>query len=204
MDTLETLRQAWSGVSAPQVALLVAGSMWVQEEMTLASAGLLSGFGDVPLWACLVGALGGLLAADTTTFVAGRYFGARVLDWTPVRRFLGKQTGQGRELFEKRGVQVVFAARFIPGSRSATFLLAGAMGMPWPRFLATDLIAACLWVPLLPTVALLAGPRILTAFEALGANPWTAAGVTLALVLVTVKAVKLWSARKAARAQPSE
>lgn len=203
MDTLETLRQAWSGLSPPEVALLVAGSMSVQEEMTLASAGMLAALGDVPLWACLVGALGGVLAADNFTFLLGRYFGARVLGWATVKRLLGRQAAQGRELFDRRGRQVVFAARFIPGSRAPTFLLAGAMGMSWPRFVVADAIGACLWVPLLLSAAVVAGPHLLGALEALGANPWITALAIVGLLLA-VKTSRLWSARKASPVEPQD
>jgi membrane-associated protein len=52
-----------------------------------------------------------------------------------------------RKLFARRGAVGVFLARFLPGVRAPAFLLAGATGLPYRRFLLGDGAAA--WLPAL-------------------------------------------------------
>src|SRR5690554_876843 len=129
MDAVEALRQASSQVSALHLALLVLVAMFVQEELTLTAVGILSSTGSVPLVACAIGAVLGILVADNTAYGIGRHLGSRALDWAPVKRLLSNQSGRGRKLFEERGTQVVFTTRFIPGTRMPTYLMAGSMKM---------------------------------------------------------------------------
>lgn len=199
MDTVESLRQAWSGVSAPHLAMLVLVAMFVQEELTLAAVGILSSTGDVPLVACALGAVVGILIIDNTAYGVGRYLGSRALDWTPVKRLLAKQSGRGRKLFETRGVQVVFTTRFIPGTRIPTYLMAGSMGMRWPRFLMASALGACLWVPTVIIAGRFVGARLIRLFQTLGANPLVALVGSVVVIVVVLKLIGMRRAIREAR-----
>ena len=50
--------------------------------------------------------------------------------------------------FLKYGTRLVFLARFLPGVRTLTYLVAGNLGMPWWKFLLLDGIGVVLTVPI--------------------------------------------------------
>jgi membrane protein DedA with SNARE-associated domain len=62
--------------------------------------------------------------------------------------------------FSRYGQWVVFAARFLPGTRVIVFVSAGLRGMKPTRFLVLDGVAAAFWVPLVLAVGHWAGERI--------------------------------------------
>ena len=196
MEVLESLRESWSGASGPQVALLVAAASWVLEDVTLAGAGVLSGQGVLPLTSALVGAFLGIVSADNLTFLVGRFFGARVLAWSPVRKIFGARTDQGRTLFRARGAQVVFTTRFVPGARLATFLVAGSLGMPWRRFFLATGLAALLWAPAIVLLGRVLGTGVISAFEAIGANPLVAAACGVVLLVLVVRGAQFVASRR--------
>jgi membrane protein DedA with SNARE-associated domain len=49
------------------------------------------------------------------------------------------------ELFARRGGTVVLLGRFVDGLRQLNGIVAGTMGMPWPRFTAFNIAGALLW-----------------------------------------------------------
>lgn len=195
METFEAIQQAWSGLSAPHVALLVCLGTLVQEELTLASAGILSAAGDVSLWPCLVGGFTGLVVADNTAFLVGRQLGQRVLAWKSVRRITGGQAERGRLLFERRGVQVVCATRLLPGARIPVFLLAGAVGMPWGRFFPVAAAAAALWSTFIVFAGRLTGPHLIEFVERMGSRALSAVLGAVVLAVVGWRTLVRYRAR---------
>jgi len=53
-----------------------------------------------------------------------------------------------KESYRRHGVKIVFTARHVMGLRAAAFLTAGIARVPFPRFLAADLAASMLGVPI--------------------------------------------------------
>lgn len=94
--------------------------------------------------------LAGVLIGDATMFTLGARLGPRLL----VRRPFSTLLGGGRhekavEFLSKRGPQVLFSARFMPGLRSAVFFTSGTLGIRLRTFLFYDGMAALLSVPAL-------------------------------------------------------
>lgn len=85
-----------------------------------------------------VGQFGGYLIGYTLGYRLLRKQGARI-GLTPSRLSLG------RILFRRHGVKVVIASRFVAVLRQIAGLLAGATRMPWPRFLAANVVGSILW-----------------------------------------------------------
>lgn len=85
-------------------------------------------------------------AFSATTFptaLAHRWGGAPSAGSSPRQR---RANGwRGRRQLRERGAVIVLVARFVPGGRTATTFSAGALDMPWHRFLMIDTIAAALW-----------------------------------------------------------
>jgi membrane-associated protein len=73
---------------------------------------------------------------------------------------------------------IIIAARFIPGGRTATTFLAGALGMPWRRFVAIDTLAAVLWATYIALLGYFGGAT----FEEDLWKPLLAAGAIAILV----------------------
>lgn len=84
------------------------------------------------------------MLGDNVSFWLGAVLGPRA-----GRRLFSSERGEGRvdwarRQLERRGSVIILAARFIPGGRTATTSSAGALEMPWRRFLPID-VAAALW-----------------------------------------------------------
>jgi len=109
------------------------------------AAGVLAANDDLILpLVILAGALGSLLG-DNASYGVGATLGRRA-----ERRFFSSERGRrrvewARRQLRERGAVIIVAARFIPAGRTATTFSAGALEMPWRRFVAIDAVAAGLW-----------------------------------------------------------
>jgi len=129
---------------------LIAVSTLITEDLTCIAAGLLAAKGEMtPVDAVIAGYIG-IFFGDTLIYWLGRLFGVPLLRHVPFRWFLSETAVLKAEThFARRGGMIVFASRFLPGSRSATCFAAGALRQHAGRFIALFAIAAALWTPLL-------------------------------------------------------
>jgi membrane protein DedA with SNARE-associated domain/rhodanese-related sulfurtransferase len=84
---------------------------------------------------------------DCVWFLVGRRYGMRVLK-TLCRISLEPDScvNQTQSRFERWGVNSLMIAKFIPGLAIIAPPLAGAMRIPWPRFLGLSAIGGAIWV----------------------------------------------------------
>ena len=116
--------------------LLVAGAVGapVPEEAVWACAGFLTERGRVPGLATFGMCWATLVVLDALTYEVGRAWGPRVRR-SRVGRHIGRRRwATVRWTMRRHGPKAVAGARFVMGTRIATFLLAGATGMPRHRF----------------------------------------------------------------------
>ena len=126
------------------------------EEIPILAAGVLAQRGVVRWWIALPVCLVAILAGDTILYWIGRHSGERILDWRVVRRVLSPERAERlKAAYRRHGVKIIFTARHIVGLRAAAFLTAGIAKVPFTRFLAADVGAALLGVPLSFTLAFL-------------------------------------------------
>ena len=91
-------------------------------------------------------AAAGAIIGDNIGYLIGRMIGLRLL-----RRYghyvllPPERLEVGRRLFAKHGGKVVLFGRFIAILRTLAALLAGANGMPWPRFLVANAVGGIAW-----------------------------------------------------------
>lgn len=71
---------------------------------------------------------------------------------------------------------IIVVARFVPGGRTATTFSAGALAMPWRRFVVIDALAAALWATYMTLLGYFGG----SAFEESLWKPILAAGLIAA------------------------
>jgi membrane-associated protein len=147
-------------------------------ETVVIAAGVLAANGDLsPVLVVCAATLGGCLG-DNASYGVGASLGRRA-----ERRFFSSSRGRqriewGRRQLQERGAVIIVVARFIPGGRTATTFSAGALEMPWQRFLAIDALAAVLWATYMTLLGYFGG----SAFEQSLWKPVVAAGLVAAAV----------------------
>jgi membrane protein DedA with SNARE-associated domain len=91
----------------------------------------------------------GVVSGDIALYWIGRHWGERILDWGWVRRVLSPAREEAlKRMYRRHAVKTIFTARHIVGFRAAAFLTAGIAHVPFVKFLAIDLLAAFISVPL--------------------------------------------------------
>jgi membrane protein DedA with SNARE-associated domain len=121
----------------------------IPEEVPILASGVLAREGVVRWWLTVPVCLVGVLSGDVLLYWVGRHWGERVLGWRVVRYVMSRQREESlKDLYKRHGVKIIFTARHVMGLRSAAFLTAGIVRIPFGRFLAVDAAAALVGVPL--------------------------------------------------------
>lgn len=132
------------------VLLLCGFGVPIPEDITLFAMGILSYYGLVDLNTAIIVCFAGVMIGDISVFLLGKHYGIRIAQKGIFSNFFHpERIEKTRELVRKYGNKVIFAARFIPGLRSAMFFSAGTFKMRFWVFLLYDGLAALLSVPLL-------------------------------------------------------
>jgi membrane protein DedA with SNARE-associated domain len=137
------------------VYLLVAAVIGVESlgiplpgEIALVSAALLAANHVVDIWWVAVAASAGAIVGDSIGYAIGRRGGRPLLERLG-RRFpahLGPpQLARAEQTFQKWGVWAVFFGRFIALLRILAGPLAGALRVPYPKFLMANAAGGIIW-----------------------------------------------------------
>lgn len=148
----------------------------VPSETVLVAAAALAASAELNLLGVICAAGVGAVLGDTIAYSAGRSFGPRRRRGAKTGRLRDRLDWAERQL-EERGSTVILVSRFIPGGRTATMLTAGAVSMPWRRFLACVAAAGAIWACYGGLIGYLGG----SAFEE---EAWKGLALALALALV--------------------
>jgi membrane protein DedA with SNARE-associated domain len=120
------------------------------EELVLLGGGVLVASAVLRPVPMLLSTFSGTIIGDVLLFWLGRSLGTRLTRSVYLTRWLPlHQIVKGRAFFARYGNTTVFFARFIPGLRAPTFLLAGTMHMPFWRFTTMDILAGLIFVPMI-------------------------------------------------------
>ena len=113
-------------------------------EGAVTAAGVLAGQGHLSLGAVMLAAGLGAFVGDNVAYWIGRVAGRPL-----VMRVLRGRTDRLESVeaqFSTRGGTFIIVGRFIPGGRTAVSVGARrVLHFSWPRFLAFDALAACIW-----------------------------------------------------------
>ena len=145
------------------------------EDIIIIPAGFLIGQGHLPWWSTFFCAwLGAFFSDGLWYFICYRY-GTPLLHKKWFKRLAHpRRLLQAKHQIEKRGAWLIVTARFVPGSRTSTMIVAGLMHMPiWKYVLANGLL-------LLATVAMQLGFGWLIAHHIVGST--NMAGKIMAIV----------------------
>src|SRR3977135_3492008 len=154
---------------------------------------------ELMAFAALVAAVvAGTLIGNSLWFAAGRRFGPRVLKgFCRVSLSPDSCVGRTGQAFERWGGALFIVGRFIPGVSLVAPPVAGALGMPWSKFLGLSALGSLVWAG----VIVVAGVALQGAVMALvRATPEVPAGIWVALLgLVAFYVLWRYGVRQRAR-----
>lgn len=188
----------------PFLILLACGlGVPVPEDIVLIVAGVLASEGGrdwVPVAAVMYV---GVLSGDSMIFLAGRFFGTRLLALAWVRSlFSAAKQEKVESFFERHGAKGLFLGRFLPGLRAPIYFSAGSMKVGYLKFLLLDGFAALISVPVFVWLGHWLWARFhadIAAFHrALDRTQGYALVVTIVLVVLAgIGAIWLWRRHRA-------
>jgi membrane protein DedA with SNARE-associated domain len=169
------------------IILTLAGSTFVSEDLTCIAAGQLVQAGELAFAPAIAGCMVGIAGGDIGLFLIGRTVGRSALRsrWVQ-RRISPAQMARIGERFNRHVVPAVFLARFVPGLRLPTFLIAGILGQRACRFMFVACAAALIWTPLLVGIAALARSQFSEHIERYLGNGWIVSVVVATVLLGTL------------------
>lgn len=136
---------AWAYPLIGAIAFLDAFFPLAPSETAVITGGVLAAQGGLSIELVLLCAAIGAIAGDNFTYLLGLLFGERLAG----RFFRGRRgretVGWARRMLDDRGTELILAARFIPGGRTATMFTSGLTQFPWRHFFALTTIAGCGW-----------------------------------------------------------
>lgn len=169
------------------VFVAIAFATLLSEDLTCIGAGLLIAQGKLAFVPATLACYVGILSGDMLLVLIGRTLGRKSLETAPLRWWARPELVKRAEYwFERRGPVLIFASRFMPGTRVPAYFAAGALRAPIGRFIGWFALACAIWTPLLVGMSVFFGD---TAVRAL--SSW--ASVAPALL---VGGVAAWFAAK--------
>jgi membrane protein DedA with SNARE-associated domain len=171
-ELLRNLHELPHWLSAP---LLVVAT-FVSEDLTCVAAGLAVATDALPFLLATVAVGLGIWLGDLALYGLGRWLGAESLASGRLGRWIGPARVQAcRAGFARNGDRWLWITRFLPGVRTPTYLLAGALRHEFRRFASATFFPVLVWTPLFVGAVCLSGEAALGWVDALGGASWLAA-----------------------------
>ena len=153
----QTVEHLVSEAGAPALfAILTLESLGapVPGESAVIAASAAAARGALDIRAVALAAFAGAVLGDNIGYLIGRKLGRATVVRYGHRFGLTDAAFDRAEAITRRwGPLMVASARFVVLLRQFNGIVAGATGMPWPRFLAANAVGAALWVGLWCTLA---------------------------------------------------
>lgn len=156
-------------------------------ETVLIAAAVYAGAGRLNIVLVAVIAVVAAIVGDNVGYLIGRTGGrAFVHRWGRYVLLTPERFRRAEDFTHRHGGKVVTVARFVEGLRQANGIVAGAAGMPWPRFLFFNTLGAVLWVGAWTALGDAAGSHIGTIYQQFSHDQyyvWIAVGVLVLALL---------------------
>ena len=117
---------------------------FVLEDVAAVGAGLLLATGQISWPAAFMACFLGIWMGDAGLYALARYAGRGWFERSSMRRFSTK-VAESERWFARRGNSILVFSRLVPGARLPTYLAAGFLRVPLPRFLFVTGVASCVW-----------------------------------------------------------
>jgi membrane protein DedA with SNARE-associated domain len=158
----------WLGTLPPLLLYVMVGGIIGLEsmgiplpgEIALMTASLVAAEGHASIWWVGVGASAGAILGDSMGYYIGRRGGRALLERFGRRfpkHFGPSQLASAERSFDRWGVWAIFFGRFVALLRILAGPLAGALRVPYPRFLIANASGGIVWAGGTATVVYLAG-----------------------------------------------
>ncbi|MFM7314108.1 MAG: DedA family protein [Cyanobium sp.] len=187
LETLQQWLQTWGyGIIFAAMLLENAGVPLPGETVTLLG-GYTAGSGELNGLGVLAAAVGGAILGDNIGYWVGRRAGWRLI--LRVGRLLGQtpeQLERLRESFQRHAGKSVLLGRFVAVLRVVAGPMAGAVHMPYRRFLLCNACGALLWASTMVSLAWLGGRWIPMATMVRGVLQFGLGALVLLLLVVLV------------------
>ena len=175
------------GFFLPGDSLLITTGLMVQRGLLGVPAVLL----DLPM--VIVVLIIAAVVGDATGYAIGRRAGARLFQREDSRFFKRGHLEKAQAFYARHGGKTIVLARFMPFARTFAPSIAGAAGMPYPRFALYNVVGGIAWVVSMTLLGYLLGeaaPDIdLLLLPILG---------VIVLISVAPPALHFWRERRAA------
>jgi len=192
----------WHGTLVGLFFLLVAGGIGLPcpEYLTLIAAGALAQPSWLRLSHVVVACLAGVVTGDWILYGLGRRYGEAILEYPRLRRLLGAHRIEAvRGTVMRYKARSVFFARFVFGTRIATFLAAGTFGVSALRFALAEAAGSLIFVPAMATFGYLFAERARRILHGAGrVEHWLVLAGLLGLALYI--ALRAWATRASSSA----
>ncbi|WP_234572143.1 VTT domain-containing protein [Rhodohalobacter sp. 614A] len=145
------------------ILFLLALISLISEDLACIAGGLLVASGIIDFWFAVLGACIGVLGADVILYFLGKWIGNPILQWIPFRWFIKEEDiVRAEQMYRMRGVEIIFATRFLPGTRLPVYLVSGMIRVKFSFFLLYFVISMMIWAPLLVGISALIGQPMIS------------------------------------------
>jgi membrane protein DedA with SNARE-associated domain len=161
--------------------VLTGCGMPIPEEVAIVIAGVLSAEGSLRPEFALVACLLGAVVGDCILYAIGYRWGGSLLSLHPkLAKFLHAEREQRFEqAIERHALKVMLLARFLIGIRGSVYVAAGAVRMPFRRFVVYDTLCATIVVGLFFSLSFAFGDEIA---HWIRRAEWTATAIVVLLL----------------------
>ena len=156
---------------------------FILEDVAAVGAGLLLATGLISWPAAFLACFLGIWMGDTGLYALARWAGRGWFERSSLRRFAAK-VAESERWFAERGTLILVFSRLVPGARLPTYLAAGFLRLPLPRFLWVTGVASCLWTLVVLWLAQTFGERLTAWLYQYKHGGWILLGVGLAILVV--------------------
>jgi membrane protein DedA with SNARE-associated domain len=158
MASLQEVIGRWGYLVIFAAMLLENAGLPLPGETVTLLGGYAAGSGQLNILGVMGAAAGGAVLGDNIGYWVGRRLGWGLI--LKVGRWLGQSPAQLeklREQFLRHAGKSVLLGRFVAVLRVVAGPMAGAVGMPYPKFLLSNLVGATLWATTMVSLAWLGG-----------------------------------------------
>ncbi|MCC5939991.1 MAG: VTT domain-containing protein [Balneolaceae bacterium] len=139
---------------------------FLNEDLTCISTGLLVAGGILDLHFAIFACFIGIFFTDSFAYYLGSRVGRPIFQKIPFKWIIDeKDVNRVEDLLRMHGMKVIFATRFIPGTRLPTYITAGMLKTDFKKFLAYFILATMVWAPLIVSLSAVLGRPMLGYIE---------------------------------------
>ncbi len=151
---------------------------FVLEDVATVGAGVLLASGAVS-WPVAFGAcFPGIWLGDAGLYAVARFGGRKWFERSRLRSFADR-VRRSEHWFSNHGTGILVLSRVIPGARLPTYLAAGFLRLPLPRFLLITGLASLIWTLAILALSQIAGVRLLSWIESVRHGTWIILGAII-------------------------